>query len=200
MCCGFLSSPVIWNQGTAGEFNPSPALPANISELVTGAPQPPTCYLNSPPDKASSLSWRLPPCLPFMHGRDFISSKWRLEREREKASRQERRGEKRRQRGGEKRGGVGNSRVRPKTQPFCQSDSSSTDTALPDMRTTFSSVRSQGPPRLCGSTWLSPQLFAHPPPPLEPPGEFPDSDPSLLRCQEPHGTRGQNPVSSCEPF
>lgn len=33
---------------------------------VCAAPQPPTCYLNSPPDKVGSLSWHLPPGLPFM--------------------------------------------------------------------------------------------------------------------------------------
>lgn len=46
---------------------------------------PPTCHLNSLPDKAFSLSQAsLPPC----HSRtDFVSSKWRLEREESKQER-----------------------------------------------------------------------------------------------------------------
>lgn len=80
---------------------------------VCAAPQPPTCYLNSPPDKVGSLSWRLPPSLPFMRLEILLPVKWRLEGE---ASKQERRKATR---------GEGDKTARNQTQqPHCQSDGS----------------------------------------------------------------------------
>lgn len=83
-------------------ISPSPPTRRELGDRqmkeVCAAPQPPTCYLNSPPDKVSSLCWSLPPSLPFMRWEILlpISGGWRekkasrrgAEKSRERGTRQ----------------------------------------------------------------------------------------------------------------